>query len=165
MCVSLRWSTFLLQLPDPSYSSTVLESWRVSWTFQNVRMQSFGRRVTTLRDYNTLPHVWCSILLVLRSVHFFWDGPRTTDSILYSTKCIIWEILCRLTPRSACRDHASASYGRSKSTVVDLKIVSDPWGGVGRGGRFDCAQQTFILALSNDMKLDRTMTSWKVLRN
>jgi len=25
-------------------------------------MQSFGRRGTTLKDYNTLPHIWCSIL-------------------------------------------------------------------------------------------------------
>jgi len=75
MCVSLRWRTFLLPLPDASDSSTVLETWQVSWTFQNAGMQSFGRRGTTLKDYNTLPHIWCSILWVLRFVHFFWDGP------------------------------------------------------------------------------------------
>jgi len=61
-CVSLRWRTFLLPLPDASQGSTVLETWRVSWTFQNVGMQSFGRRGTTLKDYNTLLQIWCSIL-------------------------------------------------------------------------------------------------------
>jgi len=60
-----------------------------------------------------------------------------TDSVFYSTKCIIWEILRRLTPRSARRDNASASYGRSKLTVVAIstfKLVSDAWGrGAGNG--------------------------------
>jgi len=28
----------------------------------NLGMQSFGRRGTTLKDYNTLLHIWCSIL-------------------------------------------------------------------------------------------------------
>ena len=60
--VSLRWRNFLLPLPDASDSSNVLETWQVSWTCQNAGMQSFGRRETTLKDYNTLPHIWCSIL-------------------------------------------------------------------------------------------------------
>ena len=30
--------------------------------FQNVGLQSFDRRGTTLKDYNTFPHIWCSIL-------------------------------------------------------------------------------------------------------
>ena len=31
-------------------------------------------------DYNTFPHICCSILYVLRSVHFFWDHPRNYTS-------------------------------------------------------------------------------------
>jgi len=60
--VSLHWRTYRPPLPDVSDSSIVLQTWRVSWTFQNVGMQSFDRRGTTLEDYNTFPHIWCSIL-------------------------------------------------------------------------------------------------------
>jgi len=57
VCVSRRWRNFLPPLPDASDSSTVQQTWRVSWTFQNVGKRSFGRRDTTLKDYNTLPHI------------------------------------------------------------------------------------------------------------
>jgi len=80
VCISLRWRTYLPLLPDVSDSSTVLQTWRVSWTFQNVGIQSFDRRETTLKDYNTFPHIWCSILKVPCSVHFFWDGRHTFRS-------------------------------------------------------------------------------------
>jgi len=58
------------------------------------------------------------------------------------------------------RDHAPASYGRSKLTVFanfNLKIASDASGAVvGEGGRCDSAKQTSILVLSTDMKTVRS---------
>jgi hypothetical protein len=62
---------------------------------------------------------------------------NVTVSVFYSTKCIIWEILHRLTPRSARRDHTSASYGRSNSTVITISTLNwlaMPEEGCGRGG-------------------------------
>jgi len=60
--VSLRWRKYLPPLHDTSDSSNILHTWLVSWTFQNVRMHSFERRETTLKDCNTFPNFWCSIL-------------------------------------------------------------------------------------------------------
>jgi len=81
VCVSIRWRTFLLPLPDASDSSTVLETWRVSWTFQNVGMQSFGRRGTTLKDYNTLPDIWCSVGIAFCAFLLRWPSYNTSVTL------------------------------------------------------------------------------------
>jgi hypothetical protein len=71
------------------------------------------------------PHVagHCEILSDIFFTKFYAIRTNITDSVFYSTKCIIWEILRRLTPRSARRDHASASYGRSNLTRRDFDLT------------------------------------------
>jgi len=58
-----------------------------------------------------------------------------TDSLFYSTKCIISQILRRLAPRSARRDLTCARYGRSDCRRdFDLKLASDAWEGARERG-------------------------------
>jgi len=108
-------------------------------------------------------------------VRFFFTESYTictnmTDSVFYAIKCIIWEILRRLTTRSARRDHTSASYGRSKLTVVaisTLKYPATPEEGRGREGSLRLRTTNFHPCAIQWYQTgpDRTMTSWKCLRN
>jgi hypothetical protein len=91
-----------------------------------------------------------------------------TNSVFYSTRCIIWEILLWLTPRSARRDHASASYGRSNLTVVTistLNCLATPEEGRERRRLLPLRTTNFHLCSIQWYQTgpNRTTTSWKCL--
>jgi len=74
--------------------------------------------------------------------------------------------LRRLTPTSARRDHASASYGRSKLTVIaisTLKYLATPEEGRGRGGSLRLRTTNFHPCSIQWYQTgpDRTKTLWK----